>query len=294
MRVDSHHHLWDPARRTYPWMGRELDPVRRRFAPEDLRPLLTAAHIDRTILVQTVAGVGETREFLAAAAAHDFIGGVVGWVDLMDRHVAATIEDLKAAPGGQSLVGIRHQVHDEVDAEWLLRDDVQKGITAVGAAGLAYDLLVRTRELPAAVETARRHPDMRFVLDHAAKPRIAAGARDRDWEDAMPPLADLPNVTCKLSGLVTEADWKGWTPDRIRPYVARVLEWFGRERCMFGSDWPVCLLAASYEQWPTSSARRWATTRTCSAASPRASTGSARRRCRPARPSARRCGAPCR
>jgi L-fuconolactonase len=229
-------------------MGEELDPIRRRFAPEDLEPLLAAAAIDRTILVQTVSGVSETREFLAAAAMHDFIGGVVGWVDLMDRRVGDTIEDLKAAPGGQRLVGIRHQVHDEADAEWLLRDDVQRGIAAVGGAGLAYDLLVRTRELPAAVETARGHPEIRFVLDHAAKPRVASGARDRDWEGAMAPLAELPNVTCKLSGLVTEADWKGWTPEQLRPYIEGVVEWFGRERCMFGSDWPVCLLAASYQQ----------------------------------------------
>jgi L-fuconolactonase len=229
-------------------MGEQLDPIRRRFAPEDLQPLLEAAAFDRTVLVQTVSSLGETREFLAEAAAHDFIGGVVGWVDLMDRRAGEMIEDLKAAPGGQKLVGIRHQVHDEADAEWLLREDVQHGIAAAGEAGLAFDLLVRTRELPAAIETARRHPDMRFVLDHAAKPRIGSGARDYEWEDAMPPLADLPNVTCKLSGLVTEADWKGWTPDQLRPYIERVLEWFGRERCMFGSDWPVCLLAASYER----------------------------------------------
>jgi len=229
-------------------MGDALDPIRHRFGPEDLQPLLKAAALDRSVLVQTVAGVSETREFLAEAAANDFIGGVVGWVDLMDRNVAATIADLQSAPGGDRLVGIRHQVHDEANPDWLLRDDVQRGLAAVGEAGLAYDLLVRTRELPAAAATARRHPDIRFVLDHAAKPRIAAGARDRDWEDAMPPLAELPNVTCKLSGLVTEADWKAWTPEQLRPYIERVVEWFGRDRCMFGSDWPVCLLAASYPQ----------------------------------------------
>ncbi|HET9410887.1 MAG TPA: amidohydrolase family protein [Candidatus Dormibacteraeota bacterium] len=248
MRVDAHHHLWDPARRTYPWMGEELDPIRRRFAPEDLEPLLKAAALDRSIVVQTVSGVSETRDFLAAAKEHQFIGGVVGWVDLMDRRVGATIEDLKAAPGGDKLVGIRHQVHDEADPEWLLREDVQRGIAAVGEAGLAYDLLVRTRELPAAVETARRHPDMRFVLDHAAKPRIAQGPRDPDWEDAMYPLVDRPNVTCKLSGLVTEANWAEWSTEQLKPYVSLVLSWFGTQRCMFGSDWPVCLLAASYAQ----------------------------------------------
>lgn len=229
-------------------MGEELDPIRRRFGPEDLEPLLKQAALDRSVVVQTVSGVSETREFLAAANEHDFIGGVVGWVDLMDRRVGATIQDLKAATGGDKLVGIRHQVHDEADPDWLLRDDVQHGIAAVGEAGLAYDLLVRTRELPAAAETARRHPEMRFVLDHAAKPRIAKGSRDPDWEDAMYPLVDQPNVTCKLSGLVTEANWSQWSTEQLKPYVSLVLSWFGAQRCMFGSDWPVCLLAASYAQ----------------------------------------------
>jgi L-fucono-1,5-lactonase len=248
VRVDAHHHFWDPARRTYPWMGEELDAIRRRFGPDDLEPLLKAAGLDRSVVVQTVSSLSETREFLALAAAHDFIGGVVGWVDLMDRRVAEMLEDLRAAPGGEKLVGIRHQVHDEADAEWLLRADVQRGIAAVGAAGLAYDLLVRTRELPAAAAVARSHPDVRFVLDHAAKPRIAQGARDRDWEDAMYPLADLPNVSCKLSGLVTEASWTEWSTEQLRPYISLVVSWFGAKRCMFGSDWPVCLLAASYSQ----------------------------------------------
>ena len=125
-------------------------------------------------------------------------------------------------------------------------EDVQGGIATVGEAGLVYDLLVRTRELPAAVETVKRHPGVQFVLDHAAKPRIAAGVWDEAWQKALAPLADHPNVSCKLSGLVTEADWKTWTPQRLEPYVNRVLGWFGPERCMFGSDWPVCLLAAAY------------------------------------------------
>lgn len=228
-------------------MGQALDAIRRPFGPDDLEPLLKASSIDRTVLVQTVAGVAETREFLALAADHEFIGGVVGWVDLMDKKVGNTIKDLRSAKGGNKLVGIRHQVHDEGLDNWLLRPDVQHGIAAVGEAGLVYDLLVRTRELPAATETVRLHPTMRFVLDHAAKPRIAAAARDRDWENAMPELADLPNVTCKISGLVTEADWNTWNLDRLRPYIERIFEWFGPHRCMFGSDWPVCLLAATYD-----------------------------------------------
>src|SRR5262249_32654650 len=146
------------------------------------------------------------------------------------------------------LVGIRHQVHDEPDPDWLLRDDVQHGIEAVGEAGLVYDLLVRTRELPAALETVRRHPDISFVIDHAAKPRIAAIPWDSDWDKGLAPFSDQANVACKLSGLVTEADWKSWRPEQLEPYVRRVVGWFGSDRCMFGSDWPVCLLAATYDQ----------------------------------------------
>ncbi|OLC26818.1 MAG: amidohydrolase [Chloroflexi bacterium 13_1_40CM_3_65_12] len=248
MVVDAHHHFWDPARRDYPWMGVELAAIRRRFGPEDLAALLAETGVDRTVLVQTISSLDETREFLATAAATDFIAGVVGWIDLTDSAVADTLAELQSGPGGKFLVGIRHQVHDEPDPQWLLRADVQRGIQAVGDAGLVYDLLVKTRELPSAVETARRNPDMRFVLDHMAKPRIAAEPRDQDWERALAPLADYRNVSCKLSGLVTEAAWSDWTPEDLQPYVARALEWFGSERCLFGSDWPVCLVASEYSR----------------------------------------------
>ena len=244
MIVDSHHHFWDPVRRTYPWMGDELAAIRRPFTPDDLRPELVDNGVDKTILVQTISSVDETREFLETAAATDFIAGVVGWVDLTSAEVADEIASLVS----DLLVGIRHQVQDEPDPSWLLREDVQRGIEAVGEAGLVYDLLVRTRELPAALETVRRHRDVSFVIDHAAKPRIASGSWDRNWERGLATFSDQPNVTCKLSGLVTEANWKSWTPEQLEPYVRRVVGWFGPTRCMFGSDWPVCLLAASYAQ----------------------------------------------
>lgn len=244
MIVDSHHHFWDPARRDYPWMGDELKAIRQRFGPEELRPLLTDNAVDQTILVQTVSSVDETREFLDTASSTDFIGGVVGWVDLTAPDVGDTIASLVS----DLLVGIRHQVQDEPDPAWLLRDDVQRGLVEVGEAGLVYDLLVRTPQLPAALETARRHRETTFVIDHAAKPRISGPSWDRDWEKSLAPFSDLPNVYCKLSGLVTEADWKSWTPEQLEPYVKRVVGWFGKERCMFGSDWPVCLLAATYDQ----------------------------------------------
>ena len=248
MIVDSHHHFWDPARRDYPWMGDALAAIRRPFGPADLQPLLTEGRIDRTVLVQTVSSLDETREFLATAAANEFIAGVIGWIDLRDEAAGDIIEGLRRGIGGDHLVGIRHQVHDEADPRWLLRDDVQRGIASVGSAGLVYDLLVRTRELPAALETVRRHPEVDFVIDHAAKPRIASGAWDGEWQKAMEPLGQEPNVACKISGLVTEADWTSWTVDQLRPYVESVLRWFGPARCMFGSDWPVCLLAASYAE----------------------------------------------
>ncbi len=245
MIVDAHHHFWDPSRREYPWMqGDELRVIRQRFGPDDLRPLLEDNGVDKTILVQTVSSVDETREFLDLATGNDFIAGVVGWVDLtsdaIDETLASLVSDL--------LVGVRHQVQDEPDPNWLLRDDVQRGVAAVGEAGLVYDLLVRTRELPAALETVRRHRDVTFVIDHAAKPHIEGVSWDGAWEKALAPFSDESNVSCKLSGLVTEADWKSWTPEQLEPYVNRVVGWFGPERCMFGSDWPVCLLAATYDQ----------------------------------------------
>jgi L-fuconolactonase len=245
--VDAHHHFWDPARRDYPWMGDELAAIRRRFGPDELRPVVRANQIDRTVVVQTVSSVGETSEFLETAQSTDFVAGVVGWVDVTDPDVSETISALRKGFPEGLLVGVRHQVHDEADPRWLLREEVVRGIRAVGEADLVYDLLVRARELPAALQLARQLPEVTFVIDHAGKPRIAAGPRDIEWEQAMAPLADCPNVSCKLSGLVTEARWDSWTPRDVEPYVKRVVDWFGPARCMFGSDWPVCLLASTYE-----------------------------------------------
>jgi len=245
-RVDSHHHFWDPSRRHYYWMsGDELAPIRRPMGPEDLRPLLAAGRIDNSVILQTIPDVDETREFLATAAATDFVAGVVGWVDLTDPGIDAVLADLKAGPGGEYLVGIRHQVHDEEDADWIARPDVIQGVGAVGAAGLVYELLSKERELEACVSCVDANSGMRFVVDHIAKPRIAEGAME-PWSGRMENIAARPNVCCKLSGMVTEADWKAWTPADLAPYVARVMELFGEDRVLFGSDWPVCLLAAEY------------------------------------------------
>ena len=245
--IDAHHHFWDPTRNDYPWMTDQLAAIRRPFGSRDLAPKLAAASVDRTVLVQTRSSVDETREFLATAAQCGFVAGVVGWVDLTSDAVADDIAALQSARGGDRLVGVRHQVHDEPDAEWLARTDVRRGLRAVAAAGVAYDLLVRSRELPAATALARAMPDVRFVLDHAAKPRIAVRER-HPWAGLVEQIAQLPNVACKLSGLVTEADWANWTADDLRPYADHVLSVFGPSRVMFGSDWPVCLLAADYER----------------------------------------------
>jgi L-fuconolactonase len=246
MIVDAHHHFWDPAAADYPWMTDEVAAIRRRFGPEDLAPLLAATGVDRTVLVQTRSSGAETREFLATAAATRFIAGVVGWVDLTAVDIAGAIAGIQAGVGGEFLVGIRHQVHDEPDPDWLLRQDVRNGIAAVGRAGLAFDLLVRPRELTAALQAVRSMPDVRFVIDHLAKPPIRDGLL-QPWADLIEPFGALPNAWCKVSGMVTEADWQRWQPADFAPFVGRALDVFGPGRLLFGSDWPVCLLAASYE-----------------------------------------------
>jgi L-fuconolactonase len=222
-------------------MTADVAPLRRRFAPEDLEPSLRANGVAGTVVVQARSSLEDTTALLVTAEQAPFVLGVVGWIDLTAPDAAETLAGFEGC-----LVGIRHQVHDEPDASWLLRDDVQRGLTTVGAAGLAYDLLVRTRELPAAVETARRQPELRLVLDHVAKPPLASGELD-EWAEGVEALSRFPNVTCKLSGLVTEAA-ADWQADELVSCLRRALDWFGAERCMFGSDWPVCLLAADYPQ----------------------------------------------
>jgi L-fuconolactonase len=244
--VDAHQHLWDPSRRRYPFLeDAALEPVRRPFTVNDLWEV-TDGRVAATVLVQTVSERAETEEFLATAAASGgLIRGVVGWVDLTAGDVAEQLGKLRAGPGGDRLVGIRHQVQDEPDPMWLARADVRRGIAAVGAAGLVYDLLVLTPQLGAAREVAQALPEVLFVLDHLAKPPIAVGEWE-PWASGVAELAALPNVTAKLSGLVTEAVWDDWDADRIGRYADHALSAFGTDRVMFGSDWPVCTLAASY------------------------------------------------
>ncbi len=248
MLIDSHHHFWDPTKRDYYWMqGDALTAIRRPIGPEDLRPLLQDTGIDGTILVQTIPSVDETREFMATAAATDFVKGVVGWVDLTAPDVSAVLADLLASENGSYLKAIRHQAHDEDDKTWLARPDVIAGIRACGTAGLVYDLLPKEPELPSCITCVDALPEVQFVLDHIGKPRIAEGSMS-PWIDLVTDLAKRPNVACKLSGMITEADWTGWTVDDLRSYADTVLDIFGPDRVMFGSDWPVCLLAGEYTQ----------------------------------------------
>lgn len=247
MRIDAHVHVWGPRElEQYTWMTPEMEAIRRPFGLRELEPLLARHALDHAVVVQTCSSLEETRTLLELAAAAPSLAGVVGWVELTRPDLAETLAELRARPDGRYLVGIRHQVHDEADPEWLLRDDVRRGLRAVQDAGLAYDVLVRTRELPAALDTARAFPELRLVIDHSAKPPIASGEL-QPWADRLASLARLEHVSCKLSGLVTEADWRRWRPEDLVPYVDRLVGWFGEDRLLFGSDWPVCTLAARYE-----------------------------------------------
>ncbi|MEU9190398.1 amidohydrolase family protein [Streptomyces sp. NPDC048484] len=246
--VDAHHHVWDLSVRDQDWItGPELAPLRRNFTVEGLEPEARAVGVSRTVLVQTVTVAEETPEFLALAEEHDLIGGVVGWTDLTSPDVADELARLRELPGGRYLKGIRHQVQGEPDPEWLSRPDVRRGLTAVAAAGLVYDLVVLPHQLPACTRAAAALPDLTFVLDHLGKPPIASGEPE-PWACDTKALAARPNTVCKLSGLVTEADPRGWTVADLAPYGDTVLDAFGPGRLMFGSDWPVCTLVASYAE----------------------------------------------
>jgi L-fuconolactonase len=245
--IDAHHHLWTAD---YPWLAGapELAPIRRDYGIEDLRANLEKAGVDRTILVE--AGWGhpsETIEFLHLAGAVDEIAGVVGHIDLLDRALPVTLGRYAKHPRARFLVGVRDQIQGRPEPDFLARPEVIAALKTVAATVPTFDLVVRVDQLPAAAHAAAAVPELQFVLDHLGKPQIREGdAGLRAWRDAVAPLAKRPNVTAKLSGLVTEADWQRWTPADLRPFVQAALELFGPDRLMFGSDWPVCELAATY------------------------------------------------
>lgn len=241
MRIDAHQHFWrfDPVRDS--WITDGMSAIRRDFLPADLEPVLTAGGMDGCIAVQADQSLEETRFLLDLAEAHPFIRGVVGWVDLLSADLDRDLETLSAS---DRLCGIRHIAQAEEDA-FLARPDVVRGIGRLSEFELAYDILIYPRQLPAALALLDRLPDQRFVIDHMAKPEIRTGAIE-PWATGIRAVAERPNAWCKVSGLVTEADWKEWRPARMRPYLDVVFDAFGPDRLMFGSDWPVCLLAASY------------------------------------------------
>lgn len=242
IRLDAHQHFWryDPAQHV--WMTDAMEALRRDYLPQDLAPLLHGTGFDGTIAVQARQMVEETEWLLALADRHAFIRGVVGWVDLRSPDLAAQLERLGANP---KLVGVRHVVHDEPDEDFMLRPEFRRGIARLGPAGLTYDLLLRPPHLKAAIRLVDEFKDQPFVLDHIAKPGVGDVSRSL-WKEDLRRLAERPNVSCKLSGLVTEADWSAWRPADFRPALDVVLEAFGGDRLMIGSDWPVCTLAADY------------------------------------------------
>ncbi|MFI1301871.1 amidohydrolase family protein [Streptomyces sioyaensis] len=243
--IDAHHHLWDLDVRDQEWItGPQLTPLRRSFTLKDYETQARPTGITASVLVQTVAVTEETPELLSLAAGSDLIGAVVGWTDLTSPAISDELARLRGLPGGEFLRGIRHQVQSEPDPRWLTRPDVLRGLRAVAAAGLVYDVLVLPHQLPSAIQAAAAVPELTFVLDHLGKPPIASHTIE-PWSAGLRRFSALPNTVCKLSGMVTEADWASWTLDDLRPYADSALEAFGPHRLMFGSDWPVCTLAAS-------------------------------------------------
>lgn len=245
--VDSHHHLWDRSMEGYDhsWLEDDgLEEICRNFMPEDLEPLIQQAGVDRTVFVQTQHSVEETNWVLSLAEQHPWMAGVVGWVDLASDACEQQVEALKNYP---KFVGVRHLVQGESDPDYILRDDVQRGLGILEKYDVAYDLLFFVKHLKHAATVAQNFPNLRLVIDHLAKPEIKAGNID-GWREHFIEAAKYPNVFCKLSGMVTEADWENWTVDDLRPYVDLALEQFTPDRCMFGSDWPVSNLASNYQQ----------------------------------------------
>jgi len=250
--VDAHHHVWDVSAHPQPWLASHpaLAPLRSRFTAADLAPLAAAEGVTGTVVVQTVAESWETPELLALAAGGGLIGGVVGWVDLTAPDVADVLARLRELPGGDRLAAIRHPVLIEPDPDWLARPAVLRGLAAVAAAGLAYDVVGEPRHLPAAVAAAARLPQLTFVLDHVGNPDLTISPQASEpWASAFARLGTLPNVAVKLSGILSEPPPPGAGPvSHLMPYYDVALARFGPDRLMFGSDWPVCTLGVSYAE----------------------------------------------
>lgn len=242
MRVDAHQHFWQYTAAEYPWIGEGMERLACDYLPADLAPLLAAEGLVGSIAVQARQTVDETRWLLDLATKHREILGVVGWVDLRSEDVGGQLQEFASNP---RFVGVRHVVQDEPDVRFLLGEAFVRGVRQLHGYGLTYDLLLFVPQLPAAVELVGMIPEQRFVLDHLAKPQVKLGSL-APWRADIQALARHSNVTCKLSGMVTEAAWQGWKREDFTPYLEIALDAFGPARLMYGSDWPVCLLAAEY------------------------------------------------
>jgi len=244
MRIDAHQHFWDLSRLTYPWMPSEPSPLRKTYLPSTLQPILETHRFEGSVVVQAHHSLDETRWLLELARENDFIKGVVAWVDITDPLLGRTLDELQP---DSHFKGVRHLVHDEPDPQWLLRPDVLRGLGELARRDIPYDLLLRPLHLPLVPVLAGKLPKLRMVIDHIAKPSISTGEFDH-WARLMEAVFPLPGVYCKLSGMITEAPWHNWSASDLRPYVTFVLQGFGPGRLMFGSDWPVCLLAGTWKE----------------------------------------------
>jgi len=244
LRIDAHQHFWIYNDREFAWLDNDMAALRRNFLPADLQPELKANDFQGSVVVQTRQTLEETRLLLALAEQNASLLGVVGWADLCSPDISLQLKSVAKNP---KLVGLRHIVQSEPDDRFLLRPEFLRGIAALEEFDLAYDILIYAKHLPVASEFVQHFPHQRFVLDHMAKPPIKPKEID-SWADGIHRLAAFPNVFCKMSGLVTEAHWQRWTPEDITPYLDVAFHSFGPERLMIGSDWPVCLVAASYTQ----------------------------------------------
>lgn len=245
LRIDAHQHFWTYSRAKHGWITADMQALQGDFLPAELASILTVQGLHGTIAVQARQDVAETHWLLELAAANGFIRGVVGWAPLCSPGFMGHLEELLTRG---HLKGLRHFIQSEPDDDFLEREDFNRGIAQLRRFELVYGILVVERQMEAARRFVDRHPDQKFVLDHLGKPRIREGLLD-SWRREVLELARRPNVFCKLSGLVTEADWDAWHANDLRPYVEIALDAFGPSRLMFGSDWPVCLLACGYQEW---------------------------------------------
>ena len=248
MRIDSHHHVWDLSVREQGWMvGEALNPIKKNFSINDLRTTISGCGIDKTVVVQTVTNYDETPELLELADTDDLVAGVVGFLKIDSEDAISYLDKYESMRGYKYLVGIRDIAHDYEDVKYLSKPQVIKNVQELGKRGLAYDLLTKTPHMRAAIDLVKACPDTQFVLDHISKPYIAKGEM-QPWADQLAELARFENVVVKVSGLFTEADWKNWKQTDFWPYLEQITNSFTPARMMFGSDWPVCLLAATYRQ----------------------------------------------